>query len=57
MEEDRTTLGRSIRTIGYKKDYLQDEWFADHAFRELIQNQSVVSSFISRRHINGKIFL
>jgi hypothetical protein len=40
-EEDRTTLSRGIRTIGYKRDYLEDEWFAHHAIRELIQNKLV----------------
>jgi hypothetical protein len=56
-EEDRTILGRGIRTIGYKRDYLEGEWFAWHAIRELIQNKLVPPSFTSRHHINGNFHL
>jgi hypothetical protein len=56
-EEERTTLSRSIRSIGYKKDYLEDTWFPPQAFREFIQNLLVTPSFTSRHYCNGNFYL
>jgi hypothetical protein len=56
-EEDRTTLGRGIRKIGYERDYLEGEWFAWHAIRELIQNKLVTPLFASGSHIDGNYHL